>query len=287
MSAVLKKELKIYFSTPTGYIFMGFFLLISGFFFAVSNLFPASPNYTLVLGNITFIFLVVVPVLTMRLLSEEARTKTDQLLLTSPLKLTEIVLGKYLAAVTVFVITIAVTVLYPTILSFYGDIPVAETLGAYIGFFLLGCSFISIGLFISSLTDNQFIAAVVTFSALLLTWVIDWLESALPTDRVAGFIFVLILVGLVCAWIYLTIRNIIISVSAAAIGAGAFVAVYILKPEFYDNAIVRFFKWFSLLSRYQKFTNGLLDLSSIAYYLSFIFVFIFLTIRVLEKRRWS
>jgi len=287
MSAVLKKELKIYFSTPTGYIFMGFFLLISGFFFAVSNLFSASPNYTSVLGNITFIFLVVVPVLTMRLLSEEARTKTDQLLLTSPLKLTEIVLGKYLAAVTVFVVTIAVTILYPIILSLYGDIPVAETLGAYIGFFLLGCSFISIGLFISSLTENQFVAAVVTFAALLLTWVIDWLESALPTDRVAGFVFVLILVGLVGAWIYLTIRNLIISISATVVGAAAFIAVYILKPEFYDNAIVRFFKWFSLLSRYQKFTNGLLDLSSIVYYLSFIFVFIFLTIRVLEKRRWS
>jgi len=287
MSAVLKKELKIYFSTPTGYIFMGFFLLISGFFFAVSNLFSASPNYTSVLGNITFIFLVVVPVLTMRLLSEEARTKTDQLLLTSPLKLTEIVLGKYLAAVTVFVVTIAVTILYPIILSLYGDIPVAETLGAYIGFFLLGCSFISIGLFISSLTENQFVAAVVTFAALLLTWVIDWLESALPTDRVAGFVFVLILVGLVGVWIYLTIRNLIMSISATVVGAAAFIAVYILKPEFYDNAIVRFFKWFSLLSRYQKFTNGLLDLSSIVYYLSFIFVFIFLTIRVLEKRRWS
>jgi len=192
-----------------------------------------------------------------------------------------------LAAVTVFVVTIAVTILYPIILSLYGDIPVAETLGAYIGFFLLGCSFISIGLFISSLTENQFVAAVVTFAALLLTWVIDWLESALPTDRVAGFVFVLILVGLVGAWIYLTIRNLIISISATVVGAAAFIAVYILKPEFYDNAIVRFFKWFSLLSRYQKFTNGLLDLSSIVYYLSFIFVFIFLTIRVLEKRRWS
>jgi len=120
-----------------------------------------------------------------------------------------------------------------------------------------------------------------------LTWVIDWLESALPTDRVAGFVFVLILVGLVGAWIYLTIRNLIISISATVVGAAVFIAVYILKPEFYDNAIVRFFKWFSLLSRYQKFTNGLLDLSSIVYYLSFIFVFIFLTIRVLEKRRWS
>ncbi|BCS80197.1 ABC transporter permease [Anaerocellum diazotrophicum] len=287
MSAVLKKELKIYFSTPTGYIFMGFFLLISGFFFAVSNLFSASPNYTSVLGNITFIFLVVVPVLTMRLLSEEARTKTDQLLLTSPLKLTEIVLGKYLAAVGVFVLTIAITILYPVILSFYGDVPFGETVGAYIGFFLLGCAFISVGLFISSLTENQFVAAVVTFAALLLTWVIDWLESALPTDRTAGFVFVLILVGLIAGWLYMTLRNIIISAISGLIGAGVFIAVYILKPDFYDNAIVRFFKWFSLLSRYQKFTNGLLDLSSIVYYLSFIFVFIFLTIRVLEKRRWS
>jgi len=287
MSAVMKKELKLYFSTPTGYIFMGFFLLISGFFYAVSNLFTASPNYTSVLGNITFIFLVVVPVLTMRLLSEEARTKTDQLLLTSPLRLTDIVLGKFLAAVTVFVITLLITCIYPIILSFYGDIAVAEIVGSYIGFFLLGCSFIAIGLFVSSLTDNQFVAAVVTFSALLLTWVIDWLETSLPTDRVAGFVFVLILVALVAAWVYFTIRNVIISAGVGVAGIGAFVAVYILKPDFYDNAIVRFFEWFSLLKRFQKFTNGLLDLSSVVYYLSFIFVFIFLTIRVLEKRRWS
>lgn len=287
MNAVVKKELKLYFSTPTGYIFMGFFLLISGFFYAVSNLFSASPNYTSVLGNITFIFLVVVPVLTMRLLSEEARTKTDQLLLTSPLRLTEIVLGKYFAAALVFVITLLVTCIYPIILSFYGEIAVAEIVGAYIGFLLLGCSFIAIGLFVSSLTDNQFVAAVVTFAALLLTWVIDWLESSLPTDRIAGFVFVLILVALVAVWLYFTMRNLIVSIVTGLAGAGAFIAVYILKGEFFDNIIVRFFEWFSLLQRFQKFTNGILDIGPIVYYLSFIFVFIFLTIRVLEKRRWS
>lgn len=287
MGAVIKKELKIYFSTPTGYIFMGFFLLISGFFCALSNIFGASPNFTSVLGNITFSFLIAVPVLTMRLLSEEARNKTDQLLLTSPLKLTDIVVGKYFSAVLVFLATLTITILYPILLSFYGELPVAEIIGGYIGFFLLGCAFIAVGIFVSSLTENQFISAVVTFAALLLMWIIDWLESALPTDRVAGFVFALMIVAGVAVWLYFTVRNIYLTVISGIIGIAVFVVVYMLKAEFYDRLIVRFFEWFSLLKRFQQFTMGILDISPIVYFLSFSFIFVFLTIRVLEKRRWT
>jgi ABC-2 type transport system permease protein len=288
MLAVFKKELKAYFSSATGFIFMGFFLLVCGIFFAMLNLFSASPNYNSVLGNIVFIFLLVVPTLTMRLLSDEARQKTDQLLLTSPLSLSDLVLGKFLAAVSVFVITLLVTCLYPIILSFFGNLAVWEIIGGYIGFFLLGASFISIGLFVSSLTDNQVIAWVVTFAALLTLWIIDMVIQGLPTDTVSGIIFAFILVVGVAALIYFSTRNLFVTIGTGAIGTVIIGLVYfIIGKTFFDGFIVRFFEWFSLLKRYQDFQMGVLSLSPIIYYITFSLAFVFMTVRVLEKRRWS
>ena len=177
MLAILRREFRAYFSSPLGFTFVGFFLLIAGIFFALSNLLSGSPAYAGVLNSLTFIFLFLVPILTMRLLTEETRQKTDQLLITSPLTITGIVLGKYLAAVGVFLISLLITVLYPVIMSFYalGGLAGWEILGGYIGFFLLGASFIAVGLFFSSLTDNPLIAAVESFAALLLIWILDFI----------------------------------------------------------------------------------------------------------------
>ena len=199
MYAVFKREMKMYFTSPVGYIFMGFFLLLSGLFFAMFNLLQASPDYNGVLASITFIFLFAVPILTMRLMSEESRQKTDQLLLTSPLSLVGIVLGKYFAAVAVFGITLLVTCIYPIILSFFGTIPVWEIVGGYIGFLLLGAAFISIGLYVSSLTDNQVVSAIITFSALLFIWLLEWIQQGLPTGKVPGIIFACVLVSVLSA----------------------------------------------------------------------------------------
>lgn len=287
MIAVLKRELKTYFLTPTGYIFMGFFLLISGFFFAIGNLFSASPNYNSMLSTINFVFMILVPILTMRLLAEESRQKTDQLLLTSPLSVTEIVLGKYLAAVTVFLLTVAVTCIYPIILSFFGSIAVSEIIGGYLGFILLGSSFIAVGLFISSLTENQVVAAVVTFSALLLFWIIDVLQQVLPNDTTSGIIFSgLIVAGLVFL-IYRSVKNYFLTVITALIGIGGITAGYLINKGIYDGIILRFIDWISLLKRFEPFWRGNLSLSPIVFFLSFITLFIFLTIQMIEKRRWN
>lgn len=287
MLAVLKRELRAYFSSSTGFVFMGFFLLLSGIFFAFGNLFGANPNYNGTMSNITFIFLIVVPILTMRLMTDEARHKTDQLLLTSPLSLKGIVLGKFFAAVAVFLLTLAVTCLYPVILSFFGTIAVWEIIGSYIGFFLLGSAFISVGLFISSLTDNQVIAAVVTFGALLLIWMIDAIKTALPTDVSSGIIFALILAVGAGLFVYMATRNIFAGVSIGLLGAIIITVIYLVDSSFYDGIIVRTFGWISLLDRYQEFSLGILSLSPIIYYISFSSAFIFLTVRVLEKKRWS
>ena len=287
MLAVLRRELKAYYLSPTGYIFMGFFLLLSGFFFAFSNLFTASPSYLGVLGSITFIFLIVVPILTMRLLSEESRQKTDQLLLTSPLSVTGMVLGKYFAAVGVFLITLLITCIYPIILSFFGTIAVWEIVGGYVGFFLLGSAFIAGGLFVSSMTDNQVIAAVVTFSALLFLWILDWIIEGLPTDRVSGIVFACLLVAGAVALVYFSIRNIYVCIAVALVGLGIVAVLYFTNEFLFDGLIVRVLEWFSLLKRYDNFTLGILSLSPIVYYISFSSIFVFLTVRMIEKRRWS
>jgi ABC-2 type transport system permease protein len=289
MLAVFKRELKAYFSSPIGFTFVGFFILLSGIFFAISNLIPASPNYTAVLGSITFIFLFVVPILTMRLLSEEMRQKTDQLLITSPLSITGIVVGKYLAAVAVFFLTLAITVIYPVIMSFFalGGLAWWEIVGGYIGFFLLGSSFIAVGLFFSSLTDNQLIAAVESFAALLLIWILDFIAQSVPSDAVSGLVFLaLIGLGLVLL-VFLSTRSTLATVVTFLIAAAAVVLLFVFSRGSFDGLIGRILSWFSLLKRYGDFGQGLLGLSPIVYYISFSGVFVFLTIRMIEKRRWA
>ncbi len=287
MLAVFKREFKSYFHSPLGYILMGFFLLISGLYFAMLNLLSGSAHYIEVLANITFVFLIVVPLLTMRLMTEDIRLKTDQLLLTSPLSITGLVLGKYAAAVGVFGVTILITCLYPVILNSYAVLAVGEIIGGYIGFFLLGAAFIAIGLFISSMTENQIVAAIATFGALLVVWMLGWVQEVLPKDALSGAIFAGILAVLACYLVYRATKNLLVSIIPAVLALGGIATVYALKKTVFDGFITYFCQWFSLISRYRNFTMGVFDLSAIIYYLSIAALFIFLTVRVIEKRRWS
>ena len=269
MFAVLKKEMKTYFSSLTGYIFMGFFLILSGIFVSLYNLYTGSPDYNKVLSSINFIFLFLVPVLTMRLMSEEQKQKTDQLLLTSPLSIWDIVLGKYFAAVGVFALTLLITCIYPIILSFFGKLAVAKIIGGYIGFFLLGCAFISIGLFVSSKTDNQVISAVVTFGVLLFIWLLDAIQQGLPTGTVSGIIFAGAIVAIITLFVHSATKNRTVSITTAIIGGAIIAIVYFVNQSVYDAFIINFFGWFSLLQRYEGFAMGVLSLSPIIYYITF------------------
>ena len=213
MGVVFLRELRSYFQNLVGFIFMGFFLLVSGVFFVLANLIPGSPNFNGFLNTINFIFLIVVPVLTMRLLPEEARQKTDLLLITSPLSLTAIVLGKFFAALAIFFMTLIITIVYPVIIGLVGEPAVAQIIGGYIGFFLLGAAFISVGLFISSLTENQVIAAVVTFAVLLCLWLIDLLQQGLPGDQLSGVVFAGMVVAGIALYIFFTMRSIVLAIA--------------------------------------------------------------------------
>lgn len=185
MIAIFKRELRAYFVSPIGYAFMGFFLLVAGLYFNVYNLQQGNGSFVSTLGQLTFVFMLLVPILTMRLLAEERKTKTDQMLLTAPTTVSSIVLGKYFAAVAVFLATLVLTLLYPAILSTMGASVREDVWGAYLGFFLLGCAFIAIGIFMSSLTENQVTAAASTFAVLLAIFVLDKL---IPTLTAAWLI---------------------------------------------------------------------------------------------------
>ena len=287
MFAIFKRELKTYFLTPTGYIFLALFLLITGIFFAFSNLFPLNTNFAPYVSSILFLFLLCVPILTMRLMTDEKRFKTDQLLLTSPIKIVDIVLGKYFAAVVIFLIALGVTVLYAVIIAIHGTLDLWQTVGSYIGFILLGCSFISIGLYVSTATENQVIAAIVTFGALLIVWIMDFIRQGVPTDNISGMIFAIALFAALNIWIWFSTRNLIILIGTAAASIVVFLLIFFLSGDVFTGLIGKVLGWLSLVSRFESFSMGVLKVDTLVYYITFSAFFNYLTVRLIEKRRWS
>jgi ABC-2 type transport system permease protein len=287
MIAILKRELKSYFQTSIGFIYLGFFLLVAGAFFTTGNLITRSPQYTSFLGTFLFIFLLAIPLLTMRLFSEEKKQKTDQLLLTSPVSVAGIVLGKFLAAFSLYLISLAVTVIYPIFIAVFGDLAVAEVVGSYIGFIFLGAGYISIGLFISAGTENQFTAAMICFFVLLLLLFIDPMLSVVPSGLVAGMVFAGVLTAGIALFLFLNTKNIIIAAGMLVLGAAIIIILYFTRQAVFFGLIRNTLSWLSLNNRYSNFAMGILEAGSLIYYISFSGLFIFLTVRLIEKRRWN
>jgi len=184
MLAIWKREVQNYFLTPIGYVFMGIFLLVGGVFFFLYNIMYASSDLSTMFGNLSYLFMLAVPILTMKLLSEEKRSKTDQLLLTSPRSIWDIVLGKFMAACTVLLATMAVTLVYVLVIVTYsadiytGGVHAGMIFSNYLGFFLLGCAYIAIGTLMSAMTENQVSAAVLTMG---LNMMLQLIEMVLPS----------------------------------------------------------------------------------------------------------
>lgn len=238
MTAIYKRELAGYFKSMVGYVFMFFVFLIVGIYFNAYNLSYGYPSLNVTLNSITFVFLIVVPILTMRVLSEERRQKTDQLLLTAPVSIEKIVCGKFFALVTVYMIPMLVICLYPLIMHQFGSISFSQNYTAILGFFLLGAANIAIGLFISSLTENQIVAAVLTFVVMFLCYIMSGIESLLPSSLSGGVIMAIL------------------------------------------EAI-------NIDSHFQAFIDGTFDLTAVLYFISVMFIFMFLTVQSMKKRRWS
>ncbi|GHU66366.1 hypothetical protein FACS189447_07060 [Spirochaetia bacterium] len=287
MISIFKREIKAYFVTPIGYLYMGLFLLITGLFFTFGNILSQSSQFSGFLGNMLFIYLFAIPLLTMRLFSEEKRQKTDQLLLTSPVSIPEIVCGKFLAALALYAMTMVVTLLYAVVIAIFGDLQTAAVIGSYIGFLFLGAGYISIGVLISASTENQLTAALVTFFALLVILLIDSVAQMVPSALRAGLISAGVLAAIAVFFVFLNTRNWFISLASVIVFGLTIGGFWYFKPSVYTGFLQKFLGWFSLNRRYNYFTIGLLKIDSLIYYITFCGLFLFLTVRLIEKRRWN
>ena len=287
MFAIYKKELKNYFINMTGYIFIGFMLAITGIFTTIINLMSTYPSFETVLSNITIMFLLIVPILTMRSVAEERHSKTDQLLYSLPVSVTQIVLAKYLAMFTVFLIPVGIISLYPLILSIFGTVYMGTAYGAILGFTLLGACLIAVGMFMSSLTESQVIAAVTSFGVIFAMYLMSAIASLIPAGSMASLIAFGVVVLIFAAVVYSLTKNSTVAGITAAVGAFILAGIYFINSSIYDGLFANVLNWLSVFDRFSTFTSGLFDLTSVVYYVSLIVLFVFGTIQSVEKRRWS
>ena len=288
MLAIYKKELRQYFNSMIGFVFLAFFLVIIGIYTWAYNLSSGLGNFEVTLGGISFMYVLLVPILTMRIVAEENRQKTDQLLYTAPVSLTKIIVGKYFAVLTLFSCAFIPICIYPLIIHMYGtDVRPAPAYSSIIGFYLLGAATIAIGLFISSLTESQVIASVVSFITLLLTFLLSNITGMLPTEAISQCVMIAVLWLVICLVFYHMMNNVTVLVMMAVIGEVAIWIIYAVKSSLYESLLTNILNTLALSTRFDDFSLGILNYDAIIYYVSIAFLFVFLTIQMIKKKRFN
>lgn len=288
MKAIYKRELGSYFQSMTGYLFIAVLTAIAGIYFMAYNLNAGYPYFSYSLSGTMFVLIICIPILTMKSFAEERKSRSDQLLLTAPVTVFDIVMGKYMAMVTVFAVPNLIFCMFPLIIKAEGNAYLkADYLSIFV-YFLLGCVYIAVGMFISSLTESQIIAAVGSFGALLVLFLWDSFVGFLPSDAFACMIGIVAFATLLVYLVHQMMQNWIVTGVLEGLVVIVAVAVYFVKSSVYEGLLEKFFGKLSLYSVFNDIsTNNLLDVSGLFVFLSLIVVFIFLTIQSIQKRRWS
>lgn len=287
MTAIFRRELRSYFRGVTGWLFSAFLLLFAGIYTMVYCLANGYPNFEYVMGNISFIFLICVPILTMRVFAEEKHRKTDQLLYSLPVSLSSVVLGKYLAMVTVLAVPTLIVCLYPLVLTNFGAVSLKLAFASIFFFFLLGACLLSVGMFISSATDSQIASAVITLVAMLVLYFMSGLASYVSADARASVIALMILALVLALVVWLLTRSQALAFGLAVVLVGGLFFWYGFSPDTFSGLFPAMMEQISVFDRFYTIVDGVFDWTAVVYYLSIIAVFLFLTVQSLEKRRWS
>ena len=288
MLAIYKRELKSYFHSMTGCVFIAFLVMFTGIYFMAYNLNAGYPYFSYTLSGSLIVFLVGIPLLTMRSFSEERKTKTDQLLLTAPVSLTKVVLGKYFAMVTVLAVPNVIFCLFPLLIKLQGTAYLLVDYSSIAVFFLLGCVYLAIGMFMSSLTESQIIAFISTFGILLLLYLWDGILSFLPSSALSGMIGILLILTLIVVYIYHMTKNWMLAAGIEAVGSAAALIVYFVKSSLYENLLTKLLGRVALADVFMNISSSnIVDVSGLLLYVSILIIFVFLTIQTIQKRRWS
>lgn len=288
MKAIYKRELKSYMQNMTGCIFIAFVTAFVGVYFMALNLNYGYPYFSYTLSSVMFILILAIPVLTMRSFAEEKKNKTDQLLLTSPVSLFSVVMGKYLSMVTVFAVPVLFFCSFPLIIKEQGTAYLKVDYCSLLMYFLLGCVFISIGMYLSALTESQIIAVISSVGVFFLIYLWDSLKSFMPTNGIFNAIAIVVFWTAIALIVYQNTKNKIIAGILEAAGVAAVAVAYIWKSELFEELLSNLMGKFSLVSTFTEISdNSIFDISGVILYLSLIGLFVFLTMQSIQKRRWS
>lgn len=287
MGAIFRHELRNYFHSLTAYVFGAFLLAVVGLGSVLYNLQAAVSNFEFVLSFASIIFVVIVPILTMRTLAEERRQRTDQLLYSLPITITQVVLGKYLALLVVYLIPLAVISLYPLLFSQFGDVYLPTSYGSLFAFFMMGAALLAVGMFLSSLTDNQGFAAGIGIAAILLNYYSVSLAEYTSSTAMGSLIALYVIALLLGVVIHNLTRNENLAYGVTIVLIGALAVAYFFNSTAFEGLLPDIMTKLSLFRQFSSFVNGAFDLTAIVYYVSVMGFFLFLTVQSLEKRRYN
>lgn len=287
MGAIFRHELRNYFHSLTAYVFGAFLLAVVGLGSVLYNLQAAVSNFEFVLSFASIIFVVIVPILTMRTMAEERRQRTDQLLYSLPITTTQVVLGKYFALLVVYLIPLAVISLFPLLFSQFGDVYQPTSYGSLFAFFMMGAALLAVGMFLSSLTDNQGFAAGIGIAAILLNYYSVSLAEY-TSSTAMGYLIALCVIALLLGVVIRGLtrnENLAYGVTFALIAALS--VAYFVNSSAFEGLLPDIMTKLSLFRQFNSFVNGAFDLTAIVYYVSVMGFFLFLSVQSMEKRRYN
>ena len=287
MTAVLKHELKSYFRSMTAYVFGAGLLLAVGLGAMLYNIEAAVSNFEFALSYFSIIFAVIVPILTMRVIAEERKQKTDQLLYSLPITTTQVIVGKYLALLAVYMIPLCIVALYPLIFSQFGDVYLLTSYGSMLAFFIMGAALIALGVFISSLTDNQGFAAGIGIAVILLNYFSVSLSEYVSTTAFGSIVALCVIILALGAVIKHLTKNENLAYGVCFILIAAIAITSFVNGGIFEGLLPSIMTKLSLFDRFTGFVNGVFDMTSVVYYASVAVFFLFLSVQSLEKRRYN
>jgi len=287
MIAVLKHELRMYFHSLTTYVFGGLLLAFVGVGAVLYNIQAAVSNFEYVLSFGSLIFVIIVPILTMRVIAEEKKQKTDQLLYSLPITTTQIVIGKYLSLLLIYLVPLCLICFYPLIFSQFGDVYLLTAYGSILAFFIMGSALIAMGVFISSLTENQGFAAGISIAIILLNYYSVRLSEYVSSTAFGSAIAMCVVIFLLGTIIQNLTKNSNLAFGICSLLLVGVVVTYFVDSTKLEGLLPSIMKKLSLFERFNVFVNGIFDMTAIVYYLTVILFFLFLSVQSLEKRRYN
>ncbi len=288
MTAVYKRELRAYMNNVYGWLFMGILLLAVGFMMFLDNLRSGYPYFEYALSDSQYALLLLIPILCMRSMAEDKRNKTDMFYLSLPMKTSSVVLGKYFAMLTIYAIPCAVLCLYPLVLSAFGTLNYATAYVSILFYLLMGAALIAVCQFLSSLTDNLVIAAVLGVLATALLLFSPLLASFLPANAIVSFVCFVVLALLLAAIAFFATHNLNITAITGAVAVVPLSLAYILARDSFKGlfpALVEFLSPFMHVSTFCQY--GTFSIQSVVLLLSYPVLFVFLTVQSADKKRWD